>query len=153
MARLFPRPLREVVEKAARPIMRKRGFVESSILLDWPRIVGSELARHTQPLKIQFPRNASTDAVLTVACTPAFAPELLQLSPIVLDKLATHLGYRAIARIAIEQHHTLAPRPAQPQSKTRPEIEEIFSEDPVVNALRRFEKIRNQGDDIPPKRK
>lgn len=153
MARLFPRPLREVVEKAARPIMRKRGFVESSILLDWPHIVGTTLACQTQPLKLQFPRHSSTDAVLTVACTPAFAPELLQLSPIVLDKLATHLGYRAIARIAIEQHHTLAPRPTPPQAKPQPVTEEIFSEDPVVNALRRFEKIRNQEGDIPTKRK
>lgn len=153
MARLFPRTLKEVVEKAARPIMRKRGFVESSILLEWPRIVGETLAHHTQPLKLQFPRNSSTDAALTIACTPAFAPELLQLTPILLDKLATHLGYRAVTRIVIEQHHTLPQTRSAPVKRTPPTPEETFSDDPVINALRRFEKIRNQEGDIRDKQK
>lgn len=147
MARLFPRSLREVVGKAAQPIMRKRGFAESRLLLDWPVIVGETLAHHTQPLKMHFPRGESTQGTLTIACTPAFAPELQQLSPVLLDKLATHLGYRAIARIVIEQRHFEAEK-TQARTKLKPAIaDEIFSEDPVINALKRFEKIRNLGDD------
>lgn len=147
MARLFPRSLRDVVEKAARPIMKKRGFAESSILLDWPQIVGAALAGHTRPVKIGFPRGETANGNLTIACTPAFAPELQLLTPVLLDKLATHVGYRAIARITIEQHHmAIPPAPPKPASNTTP-TPETFSDDPLENALRRFEKIRNQRGD------
>lgn len=147
MARLFPRTLREVVGKAARPIMKKRGFAESSILLDWPTIVGSELSQHAHPIKIQFPRGESTGGTLTVRCTPAFAPELQLLAPIVLDKLSTHIGYRAIDRIVIEQHH--AAMQPKPSKHMRNPIADntLLSDDPVVNALLRLEKIRKLKDD------
>lgn len=149
MARLFPRTLREVVAKAARPIMKKRGFAESSILLDWPSIVGTELSQHAHPIKIQFPRGESTGGTLTVRCTPAFAPELQLLTPIVLDKLSMHIGYRAIDRIVIEQHHAAMQPKAQATKHTQHSTTDdaTLSDDPVVNALLRLEKIRKLKDD------
>lgn len=149
MARLFPRSLGEVVGKAAKPLFRKRGFAESSILLEWPQIVGELLANHCIPLKIVFPRNENTHGTLTVTCSPAFAPELQQLTPILLEKLATHMGYKAIDRIQIEQqHHSAKPKPnkmalknlSSPQSSR----EVATDEDPVASALARLEKIRHQ---------
>ena len=147
MARLFPRSLREVVDKAARPIIKKRGFAEISVLRDWQVIVGDALAHQTQPLKIAFPRGETTGGTLTVACAPAFAPEIQQLAPMLMDKLATHIGYRAITRIIIEQHHTLALSRSTPAAKPEPQITETLSDDPLENALLRLEKIRNQKGD------
>ncbi len=148
MARMFPRTLREVVERAAKPINRKRGFAETAILRQWPSIVGESLASQTQPLRMSFTRGETTNGQLTIACTPAFAPELQQLIPIMLDKIAVHLGYRAISRIQIEQHHMAHIRsPKKEATKSPIGADEVFSDDPLENALRRLEKMRKLRDD------
>ncbi len=146
MARLFPRTIGEIVGKAARPIMKKRGFAESSILMQWPHIIGETLSAYTQPLKIQFPRGETTNGTLTIACVPAFAPELQQLTPILLDKLATHLGYKAINRIVIEQHHSLK-QPSVITERISLPAENTTTGDPLIDALHRLKKIRNLRDD------
>jgi hypothetical protein len=147
MARLFPRSLREVVGKAARPLLKKRGFAESSLLMDWPHIVGSTLAQHTVPISIRFARGESTGGTLAIACNPAFALELQQLSPILLEKLATHIGYRAITRITIEQRYVTPLASTLPPNASAPTAEEPLSDDPLTNALARLEKIRAEKSD------
>ncbi len=147
MARLFPRSLREVVGKAAKPLLKKRGFAESSLLMDWPQIVGATLARHTVPVSIRFPRGESTSGTLAIACNPAFALELQQLSPIILEKLATHIGYRAITRITIEQRYITSLAPLQSATSTALPPKESLSDDPLADALLRLEKIRAEKSD------
>ncbi len=77
---------------------------EAGLHLEWSAIVGSSLAAKTQPLRLRFPnRNERRDAVLTVACEPAFALELQHMLPLLIERLNAHFGYGAVARVRLQQ--------------------------------------------------
>lgn len=77
---------------------------EAGLHLEWTAIVGPTLAAKTQPLRLRFPnRNERRDAVLTVACEPAFALELQHMLPLLIERLNAHFGYGAVARVCLQQ--------------------------------------------------
>ena len=58
-----PRALAAMLPRIARPAFGKRGFVEASVLTDWPVIVGSVLAEETRPMRLSFPRGARAEGL------------------------------------------------------------------------------------------
>lgn len=152
MSRLFPHTLKDSIEKAARPIFKKRGFSEARIISDWPAIVGDELARHTIPSVIHFDRGQGRDGILTISTHPAFALELQQISPQILEKIACYFGYRAIARIHILQHYHPQKETLMPSAITAPVVHtelhrqiaaDAKEKDPLLLALARLDAIRH----------
>jgi len=139
---LFPHPLKNALERATRPMAKKRGFTETRILTDWPEIVGEHLAAHSTPLKISFPRQQNTGGTLTLSTHPAYALEIQQLTPMLLERIATYMGYRAIDRITIEQAYR--PLQSEPASIVSPATEAppIKGEDPLASVLERLANIR-----------
>jgi len=95
----------------------KRGFGEGGLIAEWPAVAGVEIARHTAPLKLSFPRGARHDGTLTLRTTGAFATELQHIAPQLLERINAYLGYGAITRLKIEQGR-LPPRPR----RAKPEI-------------------------------
>lgn len=82
---------------------RKRGFAETSIITDWPTIVGETLAAETAPQKLVFARGGTTGGVLHVRVNGAFAIELQHLMPLVIERINGYFGFAAVARIAMTQ--------------------------------------------------
>lgn len=76
---------------------RRRGFDEAAVILHWQDIVGKGLA------SVCAPQNLRKDGVLQVRVTPAFALELQHMEPVVLDRLASYFGYRAVKRLVLRQ--------------------------------------------------
>jgi hypothetical protein len=98
-----PRALAAMLPRIARPAFGKRGFVEASVLTDWPVIVGSVLAEETRPMRLSFPRGARAEGTLQIRVTGAFATELQHLAPLVIERINRYFGFGAVARLTLNQ--------------------------------------------------
>ncbi len=93
----------------------RRGFADAALLSDWPRIVGTEIAANSEPLKLTFARPRERSAgTLTLKVSPGFALALQHLEPQLLERINGHFGYRAIARLRFKQGPLS--RPARPET-------------------------------------
>lgn len=110
---LFPKQLGVHIEPLTRPVLKAQGLAGSRILTEWEHIVGHDLAAHCQPEKLSFPVGKKVGGTLTIAAENGFAPQLQHMQPVLLERLATYFGYKAITRITIS--HTYVP--AQPPQK------------------------------------
>jgi hypothetical protein len=103
------KPLRDVLESIIAPVLKAQGFVSRSVLQNWSEIVGARLATHTRPLKINWPRHrpapgeAAEPASLVLRVEGAFALEAQQMSPLILERINTHLGWRCIGKLVLKQ--------------------------------------------------
>lgn len=114
----FPKELSRCVEQLTRPVFKTKGVAAVKLMTDWPSIVGDRLARRSMPEKITFPHGKKTDGTLTIIVENGFAPEIQHMQLLILEKLATYYGYRAVIRIAIG-HSYKKPEPAKPAPKNR----------------------------------
>jgi hypothetical protein len=114
------------------PIARVRGFAITSLLSEWPAVVGEELARFTAPDKVVWPRRTEdgevaspqsawrTDgAILVLKVDGPRAIEVQHRAEQILERVNIYFGYRAIAQLRFLQAplpkakgHTPAPEPA-----------------------------------------
>ncbi|MGD9639081.1 MAG: DUF721 domain-containing protein [Alphaproteobacteria bacterium] len=98
------KPLGDMLSHIAKPILGKRGFVETDIIMRWQDIVGAELAKATRPQKISFPRGRRDGGVLHIMTNGGGEALLLQhRGKIVIEKINAFFGYKAIEKISIVQ--------------------------------------------------
>lgn len=98
---LFPKTLSECIEPITRPALKSQGLAGTKIINEWENIVGKKLALHCVPQKLSFSAGKKTDGTLSIAVENGFATEIQHLQPLILEKLATYFGYKAVSRIAI----------------------------------------------------
>ncbi len=110
------RPLAALLPKIARTALGHRGFAENGIITDWPAIVGPTLAARSTPVKLTFPAGRRQEATLVVRVGGSLALELQHLEPLVVERLNSYFGYRAVARLKILQ----GPTPASPEAREDP---------------------------------
>lgn len=118
------RPLGALTPGVVGPVFSNRGFAGADLAVHWPEIVGAGVAKHSRPLALQWPKGGAENglgATLTVACTGAFALDLQQMSPVIVERLNRRLGWRCVTRIAIRQMPMRAPEPPAVPVKPRPE--------------------------------
>lgn len=98
------RPLGDSLSRLMKPLVKGRPLAEAQLLLEWPAIVGEELAALASPLKVRFDRPAERlDGVLELACDSGAALELQHRAPQVIERVNTWLGYPAIVRLRLKQ--------------------------------------------------
>ena len=91
------------VPAIAKHALGSRGYAEAGLFTHWAEIAGAQLAASSLPIKLSFPRGKRDDGTLTVRCGGSAALELQHLAPSVLERINGHFGYRAVARLKIEQ--------------------------------------------------
>lgn len=112
---MAPKPLADLIDSCLAPALAAQGFAGRAIVSLWPEIVGERLAARSRPLKIDWPRRrpapgeASEPATMVVRVEGAFALEMQQLGPLVLERVNTHLGWRAVGKLVIKQGPVEAP--------------------------------------------
>ncbi len=121
----WSRPLADLVGPIIDPVLAKRGFGQSDVILYWDEIVGERLALMSQPLKLNWPpRRAGADgfapASLVVRVESGFALELQHLSGAVIERVNAHLGWRCVDRLVLKQG-PLEPRPAARRAVAPPD--------------------------------
>lgn len=132
-----------LVPASVGPVFSKRGFAGADLAVHWTDIVGPQVARFCRPLQMQWPkggREAGTGATLTVACSGAFALDLQQMAPVLLERLNRRLGWRCITRLAIRQ---MPVRPiAPPPGRSRPSAEDVDEAGRIVAGIQ-SDDLRN----------
>ena len=107
-ARSFPRPLSEFTAGALSGALKRQGFASAEIIARWGEIVGAEIAAHSEPLKITWPRQVAEDtppdpATLVLRVEGPAAIEIQHLSAVILERVNRFFGWQAIGRLALRQ--------------------------------------------------
>jgi hypothetical protein len=137
------------------PIARARGFGVTSLLSEWPAVVGEELARFTAPDKVIWPRRSedgeaaspqsawrAEGAILVLKVDGPRAIEVQHRAEQILERVNVYFGYRAIAQLRFLQ----APLPkakndapaAAPTSAEEPILAPGVTDDGLAKALGRL---------------
>ena len=106
-SRSFPRPLSEFMGATLSDSLKAQGFASTEIIARWADIVGAEIAAHSEPMKITWPRPAGDDApepaTLVLRVEGPAALEIQHLSAVILERVNRFFGWQAIGRIALRQ--------------------------------------------------
>jgi len=117
---MFPAELGKFIEPLTKPVLKEHGLAGSRIMAEWSNIVGAELAERCMPERLTFPQGKKTDGTLAIAAQNGFAPYLQQMQPVLLERLASYFGYKAVVRINISHTYVpTAPKKPAPQKKTK----------------------------------
>ncbi len=95
--------LGSTVSKVAAPVLGRRGFGEAQVILEWKSVVGQDLARDTLPVKLSFSRGERTDGTLHLRVAPGAGLTVQHLEPLIIERINTFFGYKAVARLALRQ--------------------------------------------------
>jgi hypothetical protein len=103
-----PRPLAEVLRKTLGDAFAKQGFASVELVTRWPQIVGAEIAAHSQPEKIQWPRtpqarNAPEPGTLLLRVEGPAALEIQHLSDVILERVNQFFGWQAVDAVRLRQ--------------------------------------------------
>ncbi len=93
----------------------RRGLAAGGLVADWPSIVGEQLAA------VSLPRGLSRagQGTLTLRVESGHALTLQHLEPLVIERINGYLGYRAVARLRLQQG-PLSGRPTPPRQPPAP---------------------------------
>jgi hypothetical protein len=134
----FPKALAQVVEPLTRPVFKAQGLAGSRLLTEWQEVVGPSLAKHTMPEKLSFPQGKTVGGTLTIAVENGFATEVQHMQPIILERLATYYGYKAVNRIVISHSWTPVPveKPQAPPPASLPRESTKLAEEATDSELK-----------------
>lgn len=169
-----PKPLADLVDACLGRALASQGFAASDIVVAWPEIAGERLATVSQPVKIEWPRRAPqyepearpAPATLVLRVESAFAIEAQHLTPILIERVNAHYGWRCIGRVVLKQGPVLRRKAREPKPALSREEEarvravtDGVSEEPLRAALNRLgaavaQDAANQGlsEDVSPAR-
>jgi hypothetical protein len=111
-----PRAIGAYVANMLDPIARARGFAITSLLSEWPAVVGEELASFTAPDRVVWPRRSedgeaaspqsswrAEGAILVLKVDGPRAIEVQHRAEQILERVNIYFGYRAIAQLRFLQ--------------------------------------------------
>lgn len=119
-AQSFPRPLSAFAGATLNDALKRQGFASAEIVARWADIVGTDIAAHSEPLKINWPRRgdeeAAEPATLILRVEGPAAIEIQHQSSVILERVNQFFGWRAIGRLALRQAplRRRAPKKAPP---------------------------------------
>ena len=85
----------------------KQGFAARELVTRWGEIAGPEVAAHSQPLKIRWPRpvdgQPQEPATLVLRVEGPMALEIQHASDVILQRVNRFFGWSAVGRLALRQ--------------------------------------------------
>ena len=106
--------------------LKAQGFASTEIIARWADIVGAEIAAHSEPMKISWPRaiddDAAEPATLVLRVEGPAALEIQHLSAVILERVNRFFGWQAIGRIALRQAPLRRREPPTPPPPLDPEV-------------------------------
>ena len=124
--RSFPRPLSDFMAATLNDAFKAQGFASAEIISRWADIAGPEIAAHSEPMKINWPRAQKTPgdeppepATLVLRVEGPMALEIQHLSAVILERVNRFFGWQAVGRLTLRQ----APlrRPEKPKAPAPPD--------------------------------
>lgn len=87
---------------------QRQGLRDAALLVDWASIMGAELAACCVPERLAPGRDGG---ILHIRVASAWALDVQHRAPLIVERINTYLGRRAVARLAIRQGPMPRPRP------------------------------------------
>ena len=101
------KPLSVLLSDVFSDAYAKQGFAARELVTRWAEIAGPEIAVHTEPLKIQWPRpvegQPQEPATLVLRVDGPMALEIQHSSDAILQRVNRFLGWNAVGRLALRQ--------------------------------------------------
>ncbi len=101
------KPLSVLLSDVFSDAYAKQGFAARELVTRWAEIAGAEIAAHSQPLKIQWPRPVERQpqeaATLVLRVEGPMALEIQHASDVILQRVNRFFGWNAIGRLALRQ--------------------------------------------------
>ena len=94
------RPAGSLIGKLVSPAFRRQGFAEADIVTKWPLIVGPLLADHSLPERL---RSGADGGTLIVTVEGAYGLELQHLQSVIIDRINSYFGFKAVNRLNLKQ--------------------------------------------------
>ena len=106
-SRPLVKPLRELVGKVVGDAFARQGFASAELVTRWEDIVGVEIAAHSEPIKLNWPRRGDEDereaGTLVLRVEGPAAIEIQHLAALICERVNRFLGWRAVGRLAYRQ--------------------------------------------------
>ena len=101
------KPLSVLLSDVFSDAYAKQGFAARELVTRWAEIAGPEIARHSEPLKIQWPRpvegQPQEPATLVLRVEGPMALEIQHESDVLLQRVNRFFGWSAVGRLALRQ--------------------------------------------------
>ena len=101
------KPLSVLLSDVFSDAYAKQGFAARELVTRWAEIAGPEIARHSEPLKIQWPRpvegQPQEPATLVLRVEGPAALEIQHASDALLQRVNRFFGWSAVGRLALRQ--------------------------------------------------
>jgi len=105
-----PRPVRKLAELTTEFLadaFKKQGFASTELVTRWKDIVGTDVAAHAEPIKLQWQRAIEGEppvpATLVLRVEGPAAIEIQHQSAVILERINRFFGWQAVGRIALRQ--------------------------------------------------
>ncbi|WP_205624937.1 DUF721 domain-containing protein [Geminicoccus roseus] len=116
--------LSEYVDAVIGPAARRRGLAATTLIADWPLVVGERLATRCQPVRLTFPPGRQSGGTLVLHAAASAALDLQFSERQVVERVNGHYGFGAVARLRIVQAPPIKPvqrRRQAPRAAPNPE--------------------------------
>jgi hypothetical protein len=114
--------------------LQKYGFSAASLIMEWPSIVGSEIARYAAPERLKWPRSPEiaddeadagarsrrSGAVLMLRVDSAKALDVQYRAAQIIERINAYFGYAAVAQLRTVQA-PMPPAASRREARARPE--------------------------------
>ena len=101
------KPLSVLLSDVFSDAYAKQGFAARELVTRWAEIAGPEVAAHSEPLKIQWPRpvegQPQEPATLILRVEGPAALEIQHSSDVILQRVNRFFGWSAVGRLALRQ--------------------------------------------------
>jgi hypothetical protein len=123
-----PRRLSDLLHKTLTEALAKQGFASAELVTRWAEIVGPEIADHSEPEKIRWPRAGQGEppqpATLVLRVEGPIAVEIQHLSVVILERVNRFFGWQAVGELRLRQaplrrKARAAPAAPDPQAAAR----------------------------------
>jgi hypothetical protein len=133
---VFAKAVGSFLPRLTAKAFEKYGFSAASLVTDWATIAGPELASHTAPERLNWPRAAKADddadpgragATLVLRVDGARALDVQYNGRQIIERINRYFGYAAIARLRIVQAPIARTevQPRLPRPRAEPLINEV----------------------------
>jgi len=129
------KPLSVLLSDVFSDAYAKQGFAARELVTRWAEIAGPQIAAHSQPLKMQWPRpvegQPQEPATLVLRVEGPMALEIQHSSDVILERVNRFFGWSAVGRLALRQAPLSRPKPRTiprpPDAKAVAEVEKTLT--------------------------
>ena len=129
------KPLSVLLNDVFSDAYAKQGFAARELVTRWAEIAGKEIAAHSEPLKMQWPRpvegQPQEPATLILRVEGPMALEIQHSSDVILQRVNRFFGWSAVGKLALRQaplsRRDRPARPRPPDAKAVAEVEKTLS--------------------------